>query len=147
MRKYLSILIALLAVLGICGLLQAEDKNILTYVVTNPTTTATKAYVYNINNTVEATGIVPGKHRILGVQVMPYSGAPTAQCALLDNASATNATVSYTQAGGLFGEAVAEGAGLEGSLMFPYPKSLTNGLTVSLSNQSTAVIFYERSSP
>ena len=149
MRKFYSVAIALLMVVSLIGFSQAQssgDRNVQMYTIVN-TGTLAQVTAINATNETAGAGIVPGIHQVIGVVASPYLTSSQPAVALIDNASMTNATVSYTVANGLFAEKSAGAAGASAEMIFPYPKRLSKGLTISQTNSSVVTVYYERYVP
>jgi hypothetical protein len=141
MKKILIVLVALMLVASVAMASGAgvpnrfnQDQNVMAYVSQN-----TSNGSYATENVSTAT-ITPGYHRILGFTVAPCAlGGETAQTdvALVDDDDDVMATSAA-----IFAESEASANTTE-TIFFPYPKTLTNGLTIRHGPNSVVIVYYE----
>ena len=137
MRKVLSIL---LIGLMLCSSAFAVEymstdkgKTLLTYVSAN----ATGAY---ITPNISTSTIVPGTHRIIGFELMIANAALTEEMIVGLYDTTTDGGMASTA---IFDEAEAAND-TQVIKWYPYPKELSNGLSLVQGPNSVVVIYYDR---
>lgn len=125
------------AILAIMGLLLAQpcfgETNLIKhYNLSNDT--AQEATMH-----VSISTIIPNQARIFGFTVCPTRSHSYSSYAALYDESSTSTHLSSN----LFGEAEAATGTTDGDT-FPYPKNLSNGLTIALGPYSEVIVYYTK---
>ena len=134
-KRYL-VLAAILAVAFMASpafaFYESPNREVQTYICTNSSTTAYGA------TAIAVTTIVPEYCRILGYSIMPYDNTKGSEfvVGLYDDTDAQTATA-------IFDEAELGATNDKAPRFLPYPKRLTNGLTVWQGMNTVVIIYYE----
>lgn len=120
------------------GLAEAQgDREVLCYVNSN---TSVTSYA---TTRVSTSTIIPGKHRMLGYTICPLTGDSKDSIVAFYDADTVGEMTSST----IFSEAEAPvGQGSE-TVIFPYPKRISDGVAFYQGTESVVTIYYERYHP
>lgn len=137
MRKRLLVLLACLLVLGWFSVpVYAQMLR------SGPSYSSVNATGAVTDTLVAVTTIIPGKCRILGVDVCPYDATSVTNYVYLYDLAATTSITSSNEF-----YSYESRVGESGGRTFPQPKDLQNGLCIRQGPETRVTVFYERVKP
>ncbi len=116
---------------------RAEAGDLEMYTVSNTTAARVKTQI-------AVTTIIPGKHVILGYELIPFGGSCVDPYVELHDVATTGAQ-TQTSGGTMFSANELDTSPLKADVrIFPKPKKLALGLSINLGGYTAVIIYYER---